>query len=442
MTVTRATHPNDYGVLKGPCTPPVYPTGLGDLCDIETFRHGHPAALYAQIHETAPVYWNDEPWAWGEGFWAVTRYDDVAAISKNPLLFSSEVGGHQITYGDPRKADPNLVKAVVGNMIAMDPPQHQVYRRMVTPAFGPKPLAALNESIKARVTSILDAIATKGEAEFVTEVAELLPIYTLADLLGVPDPDRPKMLEWTNKLIAAQDPTSDYRKEIDDPDLLSAAVAMEMFGYGQWLFQKKKAEPANDLTSWVAHATPDDGKPIAQHQLDGFFILMVIAGNETTRNTMSGLLTLLSRNEEQRALLLSDLAGLLPNAVNEALRLVSPVIHFRRTATADTQIQNQPIKAGEKVVMWYGAANRDARVFADPERFDIRRANADKHLAFGIGEHFCLGSRLGLMQIEAMFSALLTRFPDMRMTAEPDYVGSNFISGIRKLPVAFTPRRG
>ena len=429
--------PNEFGVEKGPKSPPVFAVGnIGDLADMENYRHGHPAELYARLRREAPVYWNDEIWDWEPGFWAMTRYDDVVAVSKNPTVFSSEVGGHQITYGDPRRIDPKFTAAVLGNMIAMDPPLHQTYRKMAAPAFTPKALKKLDANLRRRIDGIVDAIAPKGEAEFVTQVSELVPIYTLADLLGVPEADRPKLIDWTNKLIAAYDPTSPYL-EGTDPETLTNETGMALFQYGAWLFAQRKAEPRDDLMSVMAHAEPD-GDPIPLQYLNGFFLLMVIAGNETTRNTIAGMQLLLSRNPGERAKLLCDRA-LLPNAVQEALRLVAPVIHFRRTATTDTEIRGQKIAAGEKVVMWYGAANRDEDVFDDPERFDIARPNADKHLAFGIGEHFCLGSRLGLMQIEAVYQALLARLPDMEVAGEPEYVGSNFISGIRRLPVRFTP---
>jgi cytochrome P450 len=424
---------NDPGV------PLAYPVRLPiDFLNLETFRHGHPVWAYEQLRSQAPVYWHEEGYPWGTGFWCVTKYDDVVAISKNPELFSSQLGGHQIDYGDPAKMDPAIKAAITGNMISMDPPLHQVYRKMATPAFTPKALKAMEASIHARVASILDAIAPKGEADFVTEASELLPIYTLADLLGVPEADRPKLLDWTNKLIAAYDPASPYLRDTGlDPETLTNITGMEMFGYGQALFAKKRRCPGHDLMSVMATATAG-GTDIPSMHLDGFFMLLVIAGNETTRNTMSGLMHLLSQNPEQYALLRSD-RSLLSNAVDEALRLVSPVIHFRRTASADTEIRGQRILKGQKVVMWYGAANRDPDIFPDPERFDIRRPNASRHLAFGIGEHFCLGSVLGKMQIEAMFSAILDRFPDMVAPAAPRYVGSNFISGIPSLPVTFTP---
>jgi cytochrome P450 len=425
--------PSKFAVPKGPKSSPVYPQRLGfSFQHLETFRHGHPADIYAQLQREAPVYWHEEAEEWEPGFWVITKYEDVAAISKNPLLFSSQVGGHQITYGDPSKMDPAIKAAITGNMIGMDPPLHNIYRRMVSGAFTPKALKALQPNIDRRIEMLLDAIDHDGEVNFAETVAEQLPIFTLCDLLGVPEADRGKLIDWTNKLTAAYDPDSAQRYGMD-PETLTNVTGMELFQYGAWLFAEKKACPAHDLMSIVANATPESGE-IPQMHLDGFFMLMVIAGNETTRNTISGMIPLLDQFPAQRAALFAD-ASLVPAAVDEALRLVSPVIHFRRTATADTEIRGQTITAGEKVVIWYGAANRDPDIFAEPQAFDIRRSNAAKHLSFGIGEHFCLGSVLGKMQIESLYTRLIARFPKLRMTAPPHYVGSNFISGIDRLMV-------
>ncbi len=419
-------------VIKGPHTPLAFPRGpLGDLLGFDTYRNGHPTDLYKTLRETAPVYWHDEPYAWGEGFWAITKYDDIVSISKNPQLFSSEVGGHQIQYGDPEKVDVRMMAAITGNMIAMDPPGHQVYRKMVTPAFTPKSLASLDDNMHMHIDEILGAIH-ESEIDFAKQVAEKLPILTLADLLGVPKADRYKLLEWTNKLVEAADPA--FAAQFGTtPEMLSGMVGMEMFAYGQWLFGEKKKCPAHDLMSVVAHAKPE-GFEIPQIHLDGFFVLMIIAGNETTRNTISGMMKLLTENPDQKQFLL-DTPDHIPGAVDEALRLVTPVIHFRRTATQDCEIRGQKIKAGDKIVMWYGAGNRDEDIFPDAEKFDVRRSNAARHLSFGIGEHFCLGSQLGKIQIERMYRALFNRFPKMEMIGAPDYIGSNFISGIKSLRV-------
>jgi cytochrome P450 len=420
-------------VLKGSKFPSVYATdAVPDFSHVETFRHGHPSAIYSKLHAEAPVFWHDEPYPWGSGYWAITKYDDVVAISKNPELFSSEIGGHQIHYGDPSTVDVNVVAAITGNMIAMDPPLHQTYRRMVSGAFTPKALGTLEATMRARIDSILDDISGEDEIDFPTRVAALLPIYTLADLLGVPEADRPKLLKWTDMFVETADPAFCANMGMSS-EAISGMVGMEMFAYGQWLFQEKRKCPAHDLMSVVAHARPEGGD-IPQIHLDGFFLLMVVAGNETTRNTISGMMHLLSKNPDQKKKIL-DNPALLPGAVDEALRLVSPVIHFRRTATRDTQLRDQKIAAGDKVVMWYGAANRDADIFPDPLAFDITRSNASRHVSFGIGEHFCLGSVLGKQQIERMYERIFARFPNMQTVEEPHYVGSNFISGIKHLRV-------
>jgi cytochrome P450 len=420
-------------VTKGSKFAAVYQTdAVPDFSNVETFRQGHPSAMYNRLHAEAPVFWHDEPYDWGSGYWAVTKYDDVVAISKNPELFSSERGGHQIHYGDPATVDVNVVAAITGNMIAMDPPLHQTYRRMVSGAFTPKALGTLEATMRARIDGVLDDISGENEIDFPSRVAALLPIYTLADLLGVPDADRPKLLKWTDMFVEAADPAFCAKMGMSS-EAISGMVGMEMFAYGQWLFQEKKKCPAHDLMSVVANAKPEGGD-IPQMHLDGFFLLMVVAGNETTRNTISGMMHLLSKNPDQKQKIL-DNPALLSGAVDEALRLVSPVIHFRRTATRDTELSGQKIAAGDKVVMWYGAANRDADIFPDPLSFDVTRSNASRHVSFGIGEHFCLGSVLGKQQIERMYERLFARFPNMQTLEEPHYVGSNFISGIKHLKV-------
>lgn len=421
-------------VEKGPRNRPVYDIGqILDLTDVALFADGQPWEAFRRMRNEAPVYWHDEKEPWEPGFWCLTRYADVVEVSKNPKLFSSAKGGHLINFGDPRLTDPATIKALLGNMIAMDPPEHRTYRRMVSPSFTPRKIRKLEGRIRERVRNILDGIAAKGECDFVTEIAELLPLYTLAELLGVPEADRPKLVDWTNRLTGLNDP--DYAVTPEE----ATGTFMELFEYGRQLMAERRKHPTDDLMSAVANAEVE-GAPVPEFALDGFFLLMVIAGNETTRNTISGGMIALTENPGERRRLLDD-PSLLPNAVQEMLRWVTPVMYFRRTATEDTEIRGQRIAEGEKVTMWYGAANRDEEVFPDGDRFDVTRKNAEDHLSFGAGQHFCLGSHLGALQIRVMYEELLRRFPDMHATGEPRRMHSNFICGIKNLPVAYTPEK-
>jgi cytochrome P450 len=280
--------------------------------------------------------------------------------------------------------------------------------------------------IRATVSGILDRVAPHGKCEFIKDVAAELPLIVLCDLLGVPKEDRHLLSEWTNVLTEMT------------TDIISGLAAFnQMITYGQRMFEKLRAlPPTGDLMSIMAHAEPG-GAPIDPQFLDGFFLLIVIAGNETTRNTISGGTLALIEHPDQRELLRANPA-LMPAAIEEILRWVTPVIHFRRTAAADTEIRGQKIREGEKVVMWYPSANRDEDAFPDPNRFDIRR-QPNEHLAFGEGEHFCLGAPLARLQLQVLFEELLARMPDLHLAGDVKRLRSYFLSGITEMPVEFRP---
>jgi cytochrome P450 len=401
-----------------------YPlTGI-NLKDPAFFVPGVPHDVFRRLRHEAPVYWNPEPEEWEPGFWALTRYEDVVAVSKNPGLFSSQLGGHQISY--PPGIEYNQVTAaIVGNMIGMDPPAHNTYRKLVSPSFTAAAVKKMEPAIRAVVVSILDRVASLGACQFVSTVAAELPLIVLCDLLGVPQEDRHLLFGWTQRL-------TDFSN--DPADFLAAYG--ELFAYGQGLVERRRQEPTGDLMSIMARAEID-GQQIDQQLMDGFFLLLVIAGNETTRNTISGGLLALIEHPEQRRLLLDD-PSLIPSAVEEMLRWVTPVIHFRRTATADTEIRGQAIQRGDKVVMWYPAANRDEAVFDQPDVFDVRRKPND-HIAFGEGQHFCLGAWLARLELRVMFEELLRRLPDIELTGAVKRLPSYFLAGITEMPVRFTP---
>ena len=409
-------------------TKPIY--DIGQICELdkwETFINGQPFDIFKRLREEAPIYWHEESLDFEPGFWALTKHEDIVRVSKDPMTFSSAVGGHLMTMGDPEVVDPSAVAAIIGNMIGMDPPDHQIYRKMVAPSFTPKAIRTLEGDMRLKIRELLENVEGKGEFNFVTEISEQLPLWVLCEMMGIPESERPKIRDLVNNLTDAsiqQDPNNAFQIWVN---------YMELFKMGRDMIEERRKSPTDDLMSVVAN-TKIEGGELPPELLDGFFLLMVIAGNETTRNTLTGGLMALTDNPEERQKLLKDPA-LISNATDEMLRWVTSVIYFRRTATKDTNIRGQDIKAGDKVVMWYGSANRDEDIFKDGHLFRVDRDNAKKHLAFGAGEHLCLGNRLGHMQIRILFEELLDRFPNIHSTSDPVRIPSNFLAGISELKV-------
>ena len=410
-------------------TKPIY--DIGQICELdkwESFIDGQPYDLFKRLRHEAPIYWHEESLDFEPGFWALTKHEDIVRVSKDPLTFSSAAGGHLMTMGDPKVVDPSAVAAIIGNMIGMDPPDHQIYRKMVAPSFTPKAIRNLESDMRQKIRDLLENVEGKGEFNFVTEISEQLPLWVLCEMMGIPESDRPKIRDLVNNLTDAsiqQDPENSFQIWVN---------YMELFKMGRDMIEERRKNPTDDLMSVVAN-TKVEGGALPPELLDGFFLLMVIAGNETTRNTLTGGLMALTENPEERAKLLED-PTLISNATDEMLRWVTSVIYFRRTAMKDTNIRGQDIKAGDKVVMWYGSANRDEDIFPDGHLFRVERENAKKHLAFGAGEHLCLGNRLGHMQIRILFEELLARFPNIHSTSNPVRIPSNFLAGISELKVS------
>lgn len=403
--------------------------GKPDLKDPDLYMRDAHHDVFRKLRAEEPVYWNPE--ADAAGFWAITRHDDIEAISKNPKLFSSAKnnGGHRIF--NENEIDGNETDA---SMISMDPPEHAGYRRMVTPGFVPKRITGMEERIRARVTNLLDNLPKTGEAEFISAVAAALPIEVLAELFGVPQSDGAKLFEWSNATVGEDDP------ELRVSDEYMRQCVLEMAGYAAGLWQQRLENPGEDLISMLAHSKPG-GEAMNFPTYIGTFILLVVAGNETTRNSISGGLLALSQNPQERQKLIDD-PSLIPSAVQEIVRWVSPVLHMRRTATEDTEIRGQRIKKGDKIVMWYASANRDEAAFDNPFRFDVTRytrPDVPAQLGFGAGQHFCLGSRLAELQLKVLFEELLKRFPDIQVSGPVRRLRSNFISGIKEMPVRYTP---
>ena len=409
-------------------TKPIY--DIGQICELdkwETFINGQPFDIFKRLREEAPIYWHEESLDFEPGFWALSKHEDIVRVSKDPMTFSSAVGGHLMTMGDPEVVDPSAVAAIIGNMIGMDPPDHQIYRKMVAPSFTPKAIRTLEGDMRLKIRELLENVEGKGEFNFVTEISEQLPLWVLCEMMGIPESERPKIRDLVNNLTDAsiqQDPNNAFQIWVN---------YMELFKMGRDMIEERRKNPTDDLMSVVAN-TKIEGGELPPELLDGFFLLMVIAGNETTRNTLTGGLMALTDNPEEREKLLKDPA-LISNATDEMLRWVTSVIYFRRTATKDTNIRGQDIKAGDKVVMWYGSANRDEDIFKDGHLFRVDRENAKKHLAFGAGEHLCLGNRLGHMQIRILFEELLDRFPNIHSISDPVRIPSNFLAGISELKV-------
>ena len=397
-----------------------------DLYNPETYVQGIPHDAFAMLRRESPAYRQDEPD--GPGYWALVRYEDVVTVSTDNTLFSSSRGGTNI-----EDMPPDAMALIRTLLINMDPPQHTKYRRLVSAGFTPKMVTQLEPHVRERARHIVDAVAKRGSCDFVTDVAALLPLGVICDLIGVPEEDHERIFSWSNRLIGFDD--AEYHTSPEDGRI----AATEMFLYAHALATQRKAAPAVDLVS-ILMSSEVDGESLSEAEFDGFFILLSVAGNETTRNLISGAMLALIEHPEQRARLLAD-PGLLPVAAEEFLRWVSPLIYFRRTLARDVAVAGQQMREGDKVAMYYPSANRDEAIFEDGGRFDVGRS-PNAHMAFGGGgPHFCLGASLARLEIRVMFEELLRRLPDMELDGPVQRLRSNFINGIKHMPVKFTPER-
>jgi len=397
-----------------------------DLFDQSSYeRSGPPHEHFAWLRAHEPVAWHAMPGA--AGFWAVTRYADVFAVSLDQKTFSSARGGAILRAWKDDEYEPQK-----GMLINLDPPEHTRYRRLVSLLFSAKVIRKLEDHVRAVTTEILDRVAADGECDFVSAIAAELPLQVIVELLGIPLEDRHKVLDWSNKMIGFDDP------EYQTDPLVAGTAAAELFLYANSLAEARQRAPRDDIISLLLHSEVD-GHRLTITEFNSFFLLLAVAGNETTRNLISGGMLALMQHPAQRDRLLAD-PGLLPTAIEEMLRWVTPVNQFQRTATRDVELAGVPIKEGDRVVLFYASANRDEAVFPDPQRFDVGRT-PNEHLAFGIGPHFCLGANLARLEIRVMFEELLRRLPDMRLAGPVERLRSNFINGIKRMPVRFTPER-
>lgn len=439
MTFTNVTE--TYQVERPPAEPRHPPAHKlappVDLTDPEVFssRGGYTHDAFAVMREKAPVMWHPEQM--GAGFWAVTSYELVKHVELDPATFSSQKGGILMNYGmEGVPRHPLLHSSSLNSLINLDRPYHTPLRMEHMAYFRADFVAELRKKVDAEVSRLLDAMEKQGPVVDMVEMFSAeLPLFTLCEILGVPAADRPKLVHWMHFLETSQYQAQQEGLGNVTPEQIMTFMneIQAMFEFGRHLLAERRKNPRADLLSAIANVEID-GKPLSPEFLDGSWLLIVFAGNDTTRNSLSGTMRLITEFAELREQL-KEKPERFPNFVHEAIRMVTPVTYMRRTATVDTQLGEQRIAEGEKVVMYYPAANRDPAKFADPHRFDIDRANAKEHLSFGQGPHVCLGQRVANMQLEAAYRQILGRFPNARWTGEQTIAPNNFVHAISALMV-------
>ena len=386
---------------------------------------GVPHDQLRRLRQEAPVFRHDDPQL-PEGYWAITRHADVVYVSRNPELFSSYEKTAMLDEYAQQQIDQQRLF-----MLNQDPPDHTRMRSLVNRGFTPRMIAGLEARIQETCEDIVGQALAKGEGDFVTLCAAELPLIVIAELMGVPIEDRHKVFDWSNRMVGGNDPEYGVTEE----QRLSAA--QEMWAYANELAKEKRANVQDDIVSKLI-SEDEAGNKLSELEFDLFFMLLAVAGNETTRNAISGGMYAFTQNPEQWDRLKAD-PSLIPSAADEIVRYVSPVNLFRRTPTQDVEIGGQPIKKGEKVVIYYSSANRDESVFENPDVFDIGR-EPNPHVGFGGGgPHFCLGRHLAKLEIECLFRSLINQCERVELIAEPRRLRSNFINGIKEMTVRFVP---
>ena len=406
-----------------------------DLLDFDRFQRGEHHEMFRRLRAENRVSWHDNPD--GRGFWNLVKHADVVEANRDSERFSSEVGGvsildpEEFAARDGGESGLNDTRGVM--MLTMDPPKHTRYRLLVNKGFTPRMIGLLEQYLRNRSTLIVDNIIERGSCDFVEDLASELPLQAIADIMGVPQEDRKLLFQWSNAMIGADDP------EYGDGSQATDASA-QLYMYVNQLAQERRRDPRDDIVTKLINAEVD-GDRLSELEFDVFMLLLTVAGNETTRNTTAWGMHALMQHPDQYADLRAHLddEAYFKRAVEEILRWASPVLHFRRTVMEETSIGGQDVAKGDKVVLWYISANRDEDVFDEPFTFDITRS-PNEHIAFGGGGvHYCLGANLAKMELYLIFREILERIPDMHLAGEPQMLRSNFIGGIKHMPVAFTP---
>ncbi|MGH3239148.1 MAG: cytochrome P450 [Spirillospora sp.] len=407
-----------------------------DLADLDNFMDdATPWRMFEVLRRTAPVHWNPEPDG-GGGFWSLTRHADIVAADRDSATFTSErfVNLEEV---DERQAE------IRRSMLETDGPRHIALRRILQREFTPRAIAGYATFLRGLTARTLDAALAKGTFDFVDEIAADFPINVLARMLDVPGHDTRRLIDWGNRIIANTDPEyadvllhSAESEQYRDLPFRSPA-SLEVFEYGRELAARRRGGEGTDLISRLVNQTPMDGEPLTDRDFDNYFLLLVVAGNETTRHAVTHAMRALIDHPDQAELLRADLDRM-PTAVEEFIRWASPVYHFRRTATRDTEVDGTPIREGDKVVLWFASGNRDEAVFTDPHRFDVTRSPND-HITFGKGgPHYCLGAALARLEMRIMFEELLPRLSGVQLAGDVRRVRSNFVNGIKEMPITVT----
>jgi cytochrome P450 len=418
--------------------PTAVPLDQVDLTDLDAFARNEGWAMFDTLRTEDPVHWTPEAPP-NSGFWAVTKYEDIWTVDRDSETFTST------KYVNLEEVDDDLMD-LRRSMLETDGPRHRALRKLIQREFSPGPLARNYENFLRDLTNVtIDNALQNNEFDFVEKISADFPINVLVRLLDVPVSDTGMLINWGNQMVANTDP--DYTEHlITDPDSdqyrhlpFRSPAALEVFEYGRELSRQRRGGDGTDLISILTNRIPEDGQPLSPSDFDNYFLLLVIAGNETTRHAISQSMLALIENQDQLKLL-QEQPELIPGAVEEFLRWASPVYHFRRTATHDTELRGKSIKAGDKVVTWFASGNRDEDMFDDPYRFDVTRTNVD-HLTFGKGSpHVCLGNALARMEIRLMFTELIPRLASIELNGEVTRIRSNFINGIKKFPVRVQPK--
>lgn len=404
-----------------------------DLADNDRFLDGvTPWRMFDTLRRHDPVHWQPEP-APNSGFWAVTRHADIVRVDRDPDTFTST------RFVNLEEVDDDLM-ATRRSMLETDGPRHHTLRRLLQRDFSHRAVRQYEVFLRGLTARTLDAALAKGRFDFVREIAADFPINVLARMLDVPDGDTQKLIDWGNRIIGNTDPDyADVLLHSEESERyrnlpFRSPAALEVFAYGRELAAERRGGAGTDLVSKLVNQAPSDGVALSDNDFDNYFLLLVVAGNETTRHAISHSMLALLEHPEQLARLRED-PGLIPVAVEEFLRWASPVYHFRRTATRDVEVGGRRIREGDKVVLWFASGNRDEEVFTDPYALDVTRTPND-HLTFGKGSpHFCLGNTLARLEIRVMFEELLPRLAGIRLAGGVRRVRSNFVNGIKELPV-------